>query len=38
MPAFSQYTYIFAITVIFTFLDAWNIGECRLPPPPADQH
>lgn len=31
MPFFDQYTYIFAITAIFAFLDAWNIGE-PLPP------
>jgi phosphate/sulfate permease len=24
--ALSQYDYIFAITVVFAFLDAWNIG------------
>jgi hypothetical protein len=27
MVALAQYTYIFVITVIFAFLDAWNIGE-----------
>lgn len=27
MPVLHRYDYIFAITTIFAFLDAWNIGE-----------
>lgn len=26
MPVLSEYNYIFALTAIFAFLDAWNIG------------
>lgn len=33
MPFFDQYTYIFAITTIFAFLDAWNIGMSAGPYP-----
>jgi hypothetical protein len=29
--ALSQYDYIFAITTIFAFLDAWNIGTRSYP-------
>lgn len=27
MAVLSQFNYIFVITTIFAFLDAWNIGE-----------
>lgn len=27
MPTLHQYDYIFAVSTIFAFLDAWNIGK-----------
>lgn len=33
MAVLSQYTYIFALTTVFAFLDAWNIGKSHSPGP-----